>query len=50
MDGLYLQCERSRRSWKDGHKVNVLCIIDQEYQRCTLAVDHCGTFKACGQL
>ena len=33
MNGLNLQGEIAQRKWKDGYKVNVFCIVDQDHQR-----------------
>ena len=40
MNGFHMQCESARESWKDGQKVNVPCIADQDYQKIAIAVDH----------
>ena len=45
MNGLHLQCESDQRSWKDGLKVNVFCIVDQDYQSWAIVVDHTSKFK-----
>ena len=33
-----MQCERARGSWKDQYRVNVLCIVDQDHQRCAIGL------------
>ena len=40
MNGFHMQCESARESWKDGQKVNVPYIADQDYQKIAIAVDH----------
>ena len=40
MNGFHMQCESARASWKDGQKVNVPYIADQDYQKIAIAVDH----------
>ena len=47
MNGLYLQYEELVESTirKDGKKLNVLYIVDQNHQRSVIAVDHSRNFK-----
>ena len=45
MNGLYLQYEKLWKvPVKDGKKVNVLCIIDQNHDRSVVALDHFRNF------
>ena len=45
MNGFYMQCERAQGSWKDGQKVNVLCIINQNHQRWAIVVGQSSKLK-----
>ena len=47
MNGLYLQYEELVESAirKDGKKLNVLYIVDQNHQRSVIVVDHSRNFK-----
>ena len=47
MNGLYLQYEELVESAirKDGKKLNVLYIVDQNHQRSGIVVDHSRNFK-----
>ena len=41
MNDLYLQHQKGSRKWKKwAEKVNVLCIVNQDYQRYAIAVEH----------
>ena len=40
-----LAMKSSGKYTKDGRKVNVLCIIDQNHQRSMVVVDHSRNFK-----
>ena len=45
MNGLYLQYEKLWKvPAKDGKKVNVLCIIDQNHDKSVVVLDHFGNF------
>ena len=45
MNGLYLQYEKLWKvPVKDGRKVNVLCIIDQNYDKSVVVLDHFRNF------
>ena len=46
MNGLYFYCERAWGSWKDGKKVNLLCVVDQDHQRWGIEADYSSKFKA----
>ena len=49
MNGLYLQYEKLLKvptvTTKDGKKVNVLYIVDRNYERYVVALDHFRNFK-----
>ena len=46
MNGLYLQYENLwKEPTKDGKKVNVLCIVDQNHERTVVVLDHFRNFK-----
>ena len=47
MNGLYVQYEEPVESTirKDGKKLNVLYIVDQNHQRSVIVVDHSRNFK-----
>ena len=42
--GSYSRCDRDQASLQDGYKVDVLCIIDKDHQRCVIAVNHFSKF------
>ena len=47
MNGLYLKYEKLWKvpPTKDGEKVNVLCIVDRNHERCVVLLDHFRDFK-----
>ena len=46
MNSLYLQYEKLWKiPMKDGKKVNVLCIVDQNHERSVFVLDHFRNFK-----
>ena len=45
MTYLYLQCDRARGGRKDGYKMDVLCIVDQDHWGCPIVKDHSSQFK-----
>ena len=45
MTYLYLQCDRARGGWKDGYKMDALCIVDQDHWGCPIVKDHSSPFK-----
>ena len=48
MNGLYLHARwiwRAVESKKDGKKVDVLCIVDRNHERCVVALDNFRNFK-----
>ena len=45
MNSLYLQYKKTRGSRKDGQKLDVVCVIDQDHQRSAIVVDHFRKFK-----
>ena len=38
MNGLYLQYEKAPESTKDGKKVNVLCIVNQNHEESVVSL------------
>ena len=40
-----LTIRKALESTKDGKKVNVLCIVDQNHERSVVALDHFRNFK-----
>ena len=47
MNGLYLQYEEPVESAirKDGKKLNVVYVVDQNHQRSVIVIDHSRNFK-----
>ena len=47
MNGLYLKYEKLWKvpPTKDGEKVNILCIVDRNHERCVVLLDHFRDFK-----